>query len=224
MATTPSDPGIAAVVFDMDGVLVDSEQLWDEVRENLARERGGRWSDRAQADMMGMSSPEWSRYMHDMVGLADQPEEINAEVVRRLLARYRESLPLIDGAIDAVERLAARWPLGVASSSNREVIDAVLEAAGIAGKFEATVSSEEVARGKPAPDVYLEAARRLGVDAARCAAVEDSRNGIRSAHSAGMRVLAIPNPHYPPSDDVLAAADVVLASLDELTPERVSAS
>jgi HAD superfamily hydrolase (TIGR01509 family) len=215
---------ITAVVFDMDGVLLDSEQLWDEVREALARERGGRWHDGAQADMMGMSSPEWSRYMHDVVGLAEPPEEINAEVVRRLLVRYRESLPLIGGAVEAVERLAARWPLGVASSSNREVIDAVLDAAGIAGKFKATVSSEEVARGKPAPDVYLEAARRLGVDATHCAAIEDSRNGIRSAHAAGMRVLAIPNPHYPPSDDVLAAADDVLGSLDDLTPERVSAS
>jgi HAD superfamily hydrolase (TIGR01509 family) len=215
---------ITAVVFDMDGVLLDSEQLWDEVREDLARERGGRWHDRAQADMMGMSSPEWSRYMHDVIGLSQSPEEINAEVVRRLLARYRASLPLVDGALEAVERLAARWPLGVASSSNREVIDAVLDAAGIADRFAATVSSEEVARGKPAPDVYLEAARRLAVDARDCAAVEDSLNGIRSAHAAGMRVVAIPNAHYPPSGDALAAADVVLASLDELTVERVSAS
>jgi HAD superfamily hydrolase (TIGR01509 family) len=222
MATTPSE--IAAVVFDMDGVLLDSEQLWDEVREELARERGGRWHERAQADMMGMSSPEWSRYMHDVIGLAESPEEINAEVVRRLLARYRESLPLVDGAIEAVDRLASHWPLGVASSSNREVIDAVLDAAGIADRFAATVSSEEVARGKPAPDVYLEAARRLGVDASASAAVEDSRNGIRSAHAAGMRVVAIPNPHYPPSDEALADADVVLESLDELTPERISAS
>src|SRR3954454_18145573 len=215
---------ITAVVFDMDGVLVDSEQLWDEVREDLARERGGRWHDQAQADMMGMSSPEWSRYMHDVIELSEPPDEINAEVVRRLLARYRESLPLIDGAGEAVERLAGRWPLGVASSSNREVIDAVLAAAGITDRFVATVSSEEVARGKPAPDVYLEAARRLGLDAETCAAVEDSRNGIRSAHAAGMRVIAIPNAHYPPSDGALTFADVVLASLEELTVERVSAS
>ena len=215
---------ITAVVLDMDGVLIDSEQLWDEVREQLARERGGRWHERAQADMMGMSSTEWSRYMHDVIGLAEPPEEINAEVVRRLLARYRESLPLMPGAVEAVERLAARWPLGLASSSNREVIDTVLELAGIAHHFRATVSSEEVEHGKPAPDVYLEAARRLGVDPTGCAAVEDSANGIRSARAAGMRVIAIPNPHYPPSDDVLALADVVLHSLDELTPERVSAS
>ena len=215
---------ITAVVLDMDGVLIDSEQLWDDVREQLARERGGSWHDGAQADMMGMSSTEWSRYMHDVIGLAEPPEEINAEVVRRLLARYHESLPLVSGAVDAVERLAAKWPLGLASSSNREVIDAVLELAGIARCFRATVSSEEVAHGKPAPDVYLEAARRLGVEATGCAAVEDSANGIRSARAAGMRVIAIPNPHYPPSEDVLALADIVLNSLDDLTPERVSAS
>jgi HAD superfamily hydrolase (TIGR01509 family) len=215
---------ITAVVFDLDGVLVDSEQLWDDVRENLARERGGRWHDGAQADMMGMSSPEWSRYMHDVIGLAEPPEEINAEVVRRLLARYERELPLLPGAVAAVERLAARWPLGVASSSNREVIEAVLDGAGLTERFEAVVSSEEVERGKPAPDVYLEAARRLDADPGSCAAVEDSRNGIRSAHTAGMRVVAIPNPHYPPSDGVLALADLVLRSLDELTPERISAS
>jgi HAD superfamily hydrolase (TIGR01509 family) len=214
---------VAAIVFDMDGVLIDSEQLWDEVREQLANERGGRWHDRAQADMMGMSSPEWSSYMHDVIGLAESPEEINAEVVRRLLERYRESLPLLPGAVEAVERLAARWPLGLASSSNREVIDAVLESAGIAELFRATVSSEEVASGKPAPDVYVEAAHRLQIEPARCAAVEDSRNGIRAARAAGMRVVAIPNPHYPPTDDVLASADVVLRSLDELTVERLSA-
>ncbi|HEX7310285.1 MAG TPA: HAD family phosphatase [Gaiellaceae bacterium] len=215
---------IAAVVLDMDGVLIDSEQIWDEVREQLARERGGRWHERAQADMMGMSSTEWSGYMHDVIGLAEPPEEINAEVVRRLHARYRESLPLMPGAVEAVDRLAAQWPLGLASSSNREVIDAVLELAGIAHHFRATVSSEEVEHGKPAPDVYLEAARRLGVDPTSCAAVEDSANGIRSARAAGTRVIAIPNPYYAPSDDVLALADVVLHSLDELTPERVSAS
>ena len=153
---------IEAVIFDLDGVIVDSEQVWDDVREQLARERGGRWHDRAQADMMGMSSPEWSRYMHEEIGLEESPAEINDEVVRRLLARYESDLPLIDGAVDAVGRLAAAFPLAVASSSNRPVIDAVLERAGLAASFAATVSSEEVARGKPAPDVYLEAARRLG--------------------------------------------------------------
>ena len=212
---------IKAVVFDLDGVIVDSEQVWDDVREQLVRERGGRWHDGAQAAMMGMSSPEWSRYLHDELGLAEPPEEINAEVVRRMLARYREDLPLIDGAVDAVCRLATEFQLGVASSSNRPLIEAVLGRAGIAELFAAVVSSEEVERGKPAPDVYLEAARRLGIDPARCAAVEDSSNGIRAAHAAGMRVLVLPNAHYPPAPDALALADAVVRSPDELTPELV---
>jgi HAD superfamily hydrolase (TIGR01509 family) len=212
---------IEAVVFDLDGVILDSEHVWDEVREELARERGGRWSDRAQRDMMGMSSTEWSRYMHDVVGQPDSPDEINREVVRRMLERYTEQLPLIDGAVAAVRRLAERCPLGVASSSNREIIERVLEVSGLAPLFRATVSSEEVARGKPAPDVYLEAARRLDVDPARCAAVEDSSNGIRSAHAAGMRVIAIPNPRYPPDDDALALPDVTLDSIEELDVSAV---
>jgi HAD superfamily hydrolase (TIGR01509 family) len=207
---------IDAVVFDLDGVLIDSEQVWNEVREALARERGGRWSDRATRDMMGMSSPEWSRYMHEQVGLPENPEEINREVVARMLERYAGGPPWLPGAVDAVRRVADRWPLALASSSNRELIDGVLEAGGIGNLFRATVSSEEVARGKPAPDVYLEAARRLGVAAESCAAIEDSHNGIRSAKAAGMRVVAIPNPHFPPGDAV-AEADVVVGSVADLT-------
>ena len=212
---------IEAVVFDMDGVIVDSEQVWDDVREQLAKERGGRWHDRAQADMMGMSSPEWSRYMHDVIGLSESPEEINDEVVRRMLARYAVRTPLVDGAVEAVERLAPEFKLAVASSSNRPLIASVLEHAGIADRFDAVVSSEEVAGGKPAPDVYLEAVRRLGVEAERAAAIEDSANGIRAAHAAGMRVIALPNLHYPPAEDALALADAVVSSPAELTPGLV---
>jgi HAD superfamily hydrolase (TIGR01509 family) len=214
---------IDAVVFDLDGLLLDTEQLWDEVREALARERGGQWSERAQAEMMGMSSPQWSRYMHDVVGLRETPDEIAVEVVRRMEARYRERLPLLVGAREAVERLAARWPLGLASSSNRPLIDLALELAELAPFFHAIVSSEEVERGKPAPDVYLEACRRLGVEPRRAAGIEDSRNGIRSAHAAGMRVVAIPNPQFPPDAETLSLADVVLRSLDDLTPDAVAA-
>ena len=212
---------IEAVVFDLDGVLLDSEHVWDEVRERLAKERGGRWHDGAQRDMMGMSSTEWSRYMHDTIGLAESPDEINREVVQRLAAIYRQRLPVVPGAREAVERLAALWPLGLASSSNREVIELALELLGVRQLFHATVSSEEVARGKPAPDVYLEAARRLGVDPSKAAAVEDSRNGILAAKAAGMRVVAIPNKRFPPGEDALAQADVVLESPAELTAEAV---
>ena len=202
----------------MDGVLIDSEQLWDSAREQLTKERGGRWHDGAQRAMMGMSSTEWSRYMHDELGIADQPKAINAEIVRRLEALYEDQLPLIDGAVDVVRVLAEHWPLGLASSSNRPLIDLVLELSELASSFTATVSSEEVARGKPAPDVYLAAADALGVEAAACAAVEDSSNGLRAAANAGMRVIALPNGQFPPAADALASADIVLASVAELTP------
>ncbi len=207
---------VAAIIFDMDGVIVDTEQVWDEVREALVADWGGRYSSEAQQAMMGMSSVEWSRYMHDELGLAQSPAEINAEVVRRMLERYRTALPLVEGAVAVVSELSASLPLAVASSSNRPLIDAVLEAAGITACFSATVSSEEVARGKPSPDVYLEAARRLAVAPAECAAVEDSANGIRAAAAAGMRVIAYPNRHYPPDPTSLTIADTVIGSLAEL--------
>jgi HAD superfamily hydrolase (TIGR01509 family) len=213
---------IEAVVFDLDGVLIDSEQVWDEARRALAAERGRPWPETASRDMMGMSSPEWSAYMHEAVGLPEPPEEISAEVVRRLEESYRARLPLLPGAPEAVERLAGRWPLGVASSSNRELIDLVLELSGLDRYFKTTVSSEEVDRGKPAADVFLETARRLGVQPEGCAAIEDSEKGILSAKAAGMRVFAIPNPHFPPAGDALGQADEVLESLEELTLERVS--
>jgi HAD superfamily hydrolase (TIGR01509 family) len=212
---------IEAVVLDLDGVLIATEEIWDEVREGLARERGARYDAEAQRAMMGMSSLEWSQFMHSELGLSDSPPEISAEVVRRMEERYRERLPLMPGAVEAVERLAVRWPLGLASSSNRELIDVVLSLSGLDRCFRVSVSSEEVARGKPSPDVYLEAARRLGVAPERCAAVEDSHSGIRSARAAGMRVVAIPNPSFPPDAEALAEADVVLRSLEELTPAAI---
>jgi HAD superfamily hydrolase (TIGR01509 family) len=212
---------IEAVVFDLDGVLLDSEHVWDEVREQLVRERGGRWTESAQADMMGMSSPEWSRYLHDVIGLPEPPDAINDEVVRRMLVRYEGELPLIDGAVEAVRRLSGSFRLALASSSNRPLIDAALDRSGLTPLFQATVSSEEVERGKPAPDVFLEAAHRLDVAPTRCAAIEDSGNGIRAAHAAGMRVLAIPNRRYPPSPDALELADEVLPALGALTPSTV---
>ena len=215
---------IEAVVFDLDGLLIDTEQVWDEVREALVRERGGRWHNRAQADMMGMSSTEWSRYLHEELGLAEAPGELNRRVVERMQARYREQLPVLPGAVRAVRRLSEHWVLGLASSSNRPLIDLALEEMGVAGLFRATVSSEEVERGKPAPDVYLESARRLGIPAERIVALEDSANGIRSAAAAGMHVIAIPNVHFPPPEEVLAQADARLASLAELTPDVVESA
>jgi HAD superfamily hydrolase (TIGR01509 family) len=212
----------AAVIFDLDGVLVDSEAAWDQARRDLVDEVGRAWVPGATKAMMGMSSGEWSRYVRDELGVPLALDEINAAVVENIERRYREALPLIPGAVDAVRRLAERWPLGLASSSNRPIIDLVLEQSGLTGCFAATVSSEEVGRGKPAPDVYLEAARRLGVEPGSCVAIEDSSNGMRSATAAGLRVVAIPNHEFPPDPDALALADVVLESIDELTVDVVS--
>jgi HAD superfamily hydrolase (TIGR01509 family) len=212
---------IEAVVFDLDGVLIQSEEVWDAVRERYVRERGGRYDEEVQRAMMGMSAPEWSRFLHEEAGVSDDPDTINREVVERMLDAYRRELPLAPGAVEAVRRTAAALPLALASSSNREVFEAALELAGIADCFRATVSSEEVAHGKPEPDVYLEAARRLGVAPERCAAVEDSHAGIRSAKAAGMRVVAIPNASYPPDEEALGLADAVVGSLDELTADAL---
>jgi HAD superfamily hydrolase (TIGR01509 family) len=202
----------------MDGVIVDTERDWDSARREVAQAAGGRWTPMATTDMIGMSAPEWSRYMHEELGVDAEPDEINRRVVARMLERVGSGPPLLPGAVSAVESLAARWPLGLASSANRPVIDAVLEASGLARFFAATVSSEEVPRGKPAPDVYLAAARAIDVDPAEAVAIEDSTNGIRSAAAAGMLVVAIPNAHYPPDSDALAEADFVIGALDELEP------
>jgi HAD superfamily hydrolase (TIGR01509 family) len=211
-----------AVVFDLDGVIVSTEEVWDRVREDLARERGGRWAPDAHTTMMGMSTPEWTAYMHHDLGVPMSPEDIAAEVERRLVARYEDDLPLIPGAADAVRALAAELPLGLASSSTPGLIAAVLRIAGLAGCFRATVSSQEVPRGKPAPDVYLRALAKLGVAPADAVAVEDSGAGIRAAAAAGMRVIAIPNARYPPSDADLALAAVVRPRIAGLTPDGLT--
>ncbi|GAA2032257.1 HAD family phosphatase [Agromyces tropicus] len=213
---------VEAVVFDMDGVIVDSEERWEDVRRRLVLDSGRDYPDEATRKMQGMSAPEWEAYLHDELGVPGSPAEIGRRVVAEIEASYRDDLPLIPGAVEAVRALAERHPLAVASSSNRHLIVAVLDAAGLAGSFRAVVSSEEVARGKPAPDVYLEAASRLGIDPERCVAVEDSSNGLRSAKAAGMAVVAVPNRAYPPADDALALADVVLESIRELTPDVVA--
>jgi HAD superfamily hydrolase (TIGR01509 family) len=209
---------IEAVVFDLDGVLVQSEELWDAARRELAEEHDIAWPDAATDAMMGMSSKEWSRYMHDEVGVPDPPEEINRKVLAWVEQRYREDLPWIDGAREAVRRIGVEFPLGLATSSNREIIDIVVEVGGFEDLLKVTVSSEEVDKGKPAPDVYLEATKRMGVDPRHTAAVEDSTNGLLAAKAAGMRVIAIPNDAHPPAEKGLAAADVALDSIKDLTP------
>jgi HAD superfamily hydrolase (TIGR01509 family) len=220
-------PGPDAVVLDLDGVLVDSEERWDGARRELVADRGGTWTEDATHAMLGMSSKEWSADVRDELGVGMRAEEINDAVVARLLDGYRRELSLLPGAVEAVRALGARWPLGLASSSNAPVIALVLERTGLDGVIRAWVSSEEVARGKPAPDVYLEAARRLGIPPERCVAVEDSSNGMRSAHAAGMAVVAVPMRAFPPAADALALASVTVEGIADVTPaviERASAA
>ena len=210
-------------MFDMDGVLIDSEPVWERVRRKFVAERGGRWPDDAQDRMMGMSTAEWSAYLSEDFGLRLSPRQVAEQVIAAMAAEYQAHLPLLAGAVDAVRSLAGRWPLAVASSAPRSLIEAVLDASGLRPAFAAAVSSEEVTRGKPAPDVYLEATKRLSADPQGCAAVEDSSNGLRSAAAAGLTVIAVPRPEYPPARDALAQARVVLNSLADLTPATIAA-
>jgi HAD superfamily hydrolase (TIGR01509 family) len=214
---------VQAVVFDLDGVLLDSEELWDEVRRNLAIGAGRPWPADATRAMQGMSTAEWSAYLIDTVGVPGPPEDVASTVVDRIAARYQLYLPLLPGAVEVVQRLGSRWPLGLASSSPRRLIDAVLESAGLAHWFSVSVSTEEVAAGKPSPAVYREVIRRLGVDRQRVVAIEDSSNGLRSAAAAQLRLIAMPNTDFPPAEDALALADVVVYSLDDITAQLVKA-
>ena len=214
---------IKAVVFDLDGVLIDSEPVWEQVRRGLVAERGGRWAPDAQRRLMGMSTPEWARYLSEDLGVGLPPDQVAIQVIDRMTARYTEHVPLMDGAVAAVHRVAARWPLAVASSAPAVLIQTVLQSAGLRSCFSVVMSTEQVAHGKPAPDIYLAVTAALGCPPPACAAVEDSSNGLRSAAAAGLRVIAIPQPQYPPDPDALARASLVLPSLAGLTADAVAA-
>ncbi|OCF86761.1 HAD family hydrolase [Nocardia brasiliensis] len=213
--------GITAVVFDMDGVLIDSEPVWEQVRRAYVADKGGRWLPDTQQRLMGMSTREWSEYLSTDLGVGESPETVARDVIDQMVAHYDRAVPLLPGAIDAVQRMSEQWPLGVASSSPQSLIDVVLGRTGLIEFFTGTLSTEEVDRGKPAPDVYLAVAGLLRQRPADCAAVEDSSNGMRSAHAAGLRVIAAPRPEYPPADDALALAAHVIDDLAQLTPELV---
>jgi HAD superfamily hydrolase (TIGR01509 family) len=212
---------IEAIVFDLDGVIIDSEEVWEEVRRGYAAEHGREFLPDTQDRMMGMSTPEWSRHLAEEVGIPRTPEQVADDVLARMAERYRADLPLIPGAVDAVRRLGARFTLGLASSSARILIDQVLDTAGLTDAFAVALSTEEVPRGKPAPDVYLAVAGKLGLRPDVCAAVEDSSNGLRSAAAAGMAVVAIPHGVYPPAPDALAQARLVISGPSELTVTAV---
>ena len=212
---------IDVVVFDLDGVVVDSEQVWDDVREQLAKERGGRWHDGAQAAMMGMSSPEWSAYMHDEIGLRESPEAINTEVVERMQERYRRTAAADRrrrrGGAAARARVPARRRVVVEPAADRDGPRARGDRGSLRGRRLVGGGRGRQARAGRLPRGDAPPRAEPG----RTAAVEDSSNGIRAARAAGMRVLALPNAHFPPPADVLALADAVIASPAELTPALV---
>lgn len=214
---------IEAVAFDLDGTLIESERRWEAARREVTESAGGRWRDDAQPSMMGLSTPEWIAYMQRDLGVELDADEIRRQVLERIKASYQERLPMIDGAEEAVRRLADRWPLAVASSSPRELIELVLDLAGLEDAFEAVVSAEEVAEGKPAPDVYVRACGLLRSSPADTAAIEDSGAGVRSATAAGMPVVLIPGTEFPPDSAVQKDADMVLDSIRELDVVRLAA-
>lgn len=205
-----------AVIFDLDGVLVDSERIWDEVRRSVVSEHGGTWTAEATRALQGMSTREWARYLVEELGTRLSPEEAAKVVVAEMTRRYGSSPPVLPGAVDAVRAAARLYPTAIASSSPPALIDAFLTATDLRDTVRVAVSSEQVAAGKPAPDVYLETAGRLAARPKACVAVEDSTNGLRSALAAGMTVIAVPNPHYPPDPEVLAMATMLLDEVAEL--------
>jgi HAD superfamily hydrolase (TIGR01509 family) len=218
--TAGGGSGIEAVIFDLDGVIVDSEIWWDEARRDFAAQRGRSWSEADRAAVMGANSRQWSATMRERLDLDEPDTRIERAIVDAVVQRYRrEGAPGIPGAVEAVRRIAVAWPTAVASSAHREVIDAALQATGLAGLFRVVVSSDEVERGKPEPDVYLEAARRLRVEPGACLVVEDSLNGVKAAKAAGMTCVLVPNRTIPPAPGAVELADVVLERLADLDPK-----
>lgn len=214
--------GLSTVVFDLDGVLLDSEQVWHEVRRGYTSAHGGRWTEDDQRAVMGDNSGQWAHHIRTVCGVERREREIIAGVVDLLIGRYREHLPLIEGAREAVAGLARAHRLGLASSAPPEVIRFVLHQAGFAGLFDAWLSSDDVEAGKPAPDGYIAVCDRLGAERARTVAVEDSSNGLFAAHNAGLKVIAVPNTRFPPGPDALEVADLVVAAIADLTPAVVA--
>lgn len=204
-----------SVIFDLDGTLVETEQIWRDVRREFVAAHGGRWNGSAAAAMIGMRTTEWADYIHDELGVAMPSAEIAQAVVAGVVARL-QSVPVLPGALGTLERLAGAFALGLATSASLPVARAVLERTGWTRFFKVVVSADEVKHGKPAPDVYLRALELMNADSSRTVAVEDSANGIRSAHAARLAVIAVPNREFPPDAGALALASRVIPDLDAL--------
>lgn len=208
---------IEAVIFDMDGLLVDSEPVWDQARRDMATQAGVDWNRDDHRACMGVSTHEWAAYMIRRLSLAMTPQQVAEAIIARMVERYKQQIPFLPGALAAVDLAAQHYPTAVASGSPRLLLDTVVSSPELRGKFQVVLDSDGLAAGKPAPDVYLETARRLGIAPERCVCLEDSANGITAGKRAGMAVIAVPDPRFPPSRSTLEQADVVLNSLEEFS-------
>jgi HAD superfamily hydrolase (TIGR01509 family) len=212
---------IEAIVFDQDGLLVDSEPHWNEARRQMAAERGIEWTRDDQKACMGVSTLTWAKYMIRRMNLDQTPDQVIARIVGTMETLYARQVPYLPGAVQAVDCAARFGPTGLASGSHRRLIDMVTADAPLRGKFKVVVCADDVPAGKPAPDVYLRAARELGVRAASCICLEDSANGILAGKSAGMKVIAVPDHRMPPLQEILRQADLVLPSLVEFNRDVI---
>lgn len=208
---------IKAVIFDMDGLLVDSEPYWDKARFIMAAEAGVEWNKNDHKAVMGVSTAEWVDYMIERLGLTMAPEVVENHIVDQMVQLYKEQIPFLPGAVETVALSASKYPLGLASGSPKKLIEIVTGDERLQNKFQVIVSADEVAHGKPSPDVYLETAKRMSVDAEGCVCLEDSGNGILAGKNAGMRVIAVPDDRFPPDAEKLRVADVVLQSLTDFS-------
>ena len=213
---------VEAVIFDIDGLLIDSEPVWDRVRRGMAEEAGTTWNEADHQAVMGVSSEEWADYMIERLELQQSRSEVIDGVIERMAESYRGGIPWLPGALAAIDLAAAHYPVALASGSHRTLIDVVTADDAVSGTFEVIVAADEVGAGKPAPDVYLAAAERLGVEPSACVCLEDSGNGILSGVRAGMRVIAVPDPRFPPAEEILERPDLVLSSLTDLTAAHLA--
>jgi HAD superfamily hydrolase (TIGR01509 family) len=204
---------IEAIIFDMDGLLVDSEPVWDRARKSMADEAGKDWNKEDHKAVMGVSTDEWVAYMIRRLELTLSPQEVQAQVIERMVEMYQAGIPYFPGAVEAVHLAAQHFPTALASGSHRTLIDTVTADAAMQGQFQVILSADEVGAGKPAPDVYLETARRLGVPPEKCVCLEDSGNGILAGVRAGMKVIAVPDSRFAPKQDILDQAHLLLPSL-----------
>lgn len=212
---------IEAVIFDMDGLLVDSEPVWDEARAAMAAHYGQTWTQTDHFNVMGVNTDVWAAYMIKRLDLSLSPIAVRDEVIDQMVAMYRRQIPFRPFAVEAVQWAVGHYPTALASGSPRKLVDIVTQADELQGCFQEVLVADEVGTGKPDPAVYLETARRLGVAPEACVCLEDSANGVLSGHRARMFVINVPDPRYPLTTQQAGYADMVLESLRDFTAATI---